>query len=234
MRARPFSQFVDLQGGSLWRADFHLAPRPPKAKQTGEVGLELRTSLVTTQTGSINHADAEPGASLATALTWTFGAHCFGELKKNSPATVQTGTARPDVNGHNDYAAMVPFVHENCCLPDANGQYTVAYAANLHVGAVPVRNLRLIVMMPDGVTYAAGSSCLNDGRVPDPDLGDGVLTYRLGERPAGWEGSVVFLATAPAQGVEGNLSTKAFLVFDTPAAKGVKTPVADTNLVRYS
>jgi outer membrane protein OmpA-like peptidoglycan-associated protein len=37
----------------------------------------------------------------------------------------------------------------------------------------------------------------------------------------------------PAQGVEGNLSTKAFLIFDTPAAKGVRTPVADTNLVRY-
>jgi uncharacterized repeat protein (TIGR01451 family) len=26
---RPFSQFVDLQRGSLWRADFHVRPRPP-------------------------------------------------------------------------------------------------------------------------------------------------------------------------------------------------------------
>jgi uncharacterized repeat protein (TIGR01451 family) len=209
---RPFSQFVDLQGGSLWRADFHIAPRPPKEKQIGDVGIELRTSLVPTRTGPINHADAEPGVSLATA---------------------QTGTAKPDVNGNNDHAAMVPFVTEHCLLPDANCQYTLAYSAKLHVGAVPVRNLRLIVMMPDGVSYAAGSSSLTDGRVPDPELGDGVLTYHLGEQPAGWEGSVVFLATASAQGVEGNLSTKAFLVFDTPAEKGVKTPVADTNLVRY-
>jgi uncharacterized repeat protein (TIGR01451 family) len=209
---RPFSQFVDLQGGSLWRADFHIAPRPPKEKQIGDVGIELRTSLVPTRTGPINHADDEPGVSLATA---------------------QTGTAKPDVNGNNDHAAMVPFVTEHCLLPDANCQYTLAYSARLHVGAVPVRNLRLIVMMPDGVSYAAGSSSLTDGRVPDPELGDGVLTYHLGEQPAGWEGSVVFLATAPAQGVEGNLSTKALLVFDTPAEKGVKTPVADTNLVRY-
>ncbi len=226
---RSFSQFVDLQGGTLWRADFHLALRPPKAKQTGEVGLELRTSLVTTRTGSINPVDVEPGASLAAAQTCT----PFGEQKKNSPAMAQTGTAKPYVNGNNDDAAMVPFVNENCLLPDANGRYTLAYSANLHVGAVPVRNLRLIVMMPDGVSYAAGSSSLTDGRVPDPDLGDGVLTYHLGERPAGWEGSVALLATAPAHGVEGNLSTKAFLVFDTPAEKGVKTPVADTNLVRY-
>ena len=216
---RSFSQFVDLQGGTLWRADFHLALRPPKAKQTGEVGLELRTSLVTTQTGSINPVDVESGASLATAQTCTFGEYCFGELKKNSPAKVQTGTAKPDVNGNNDDATMVPFVNENCLLPDGNCQYTLAYSAKLHVGAVPVRNLRLIVMMPDGVSYAAGSSSLTDGRVPDPDLGDGVLTYHLGERPAGWEGSVVFLATASAQGVEGNLSTKAFLVFDTPAER---------------
>ncbi len=230
---RPFSQFVDLQGGSLWRADFHLALRPPKEKQIGDVGIELRTSLVTTRTGPINHADAEPGASLATTQTCTFGEHCFGELKENSPATAQTVTAKPDVNGNNDYAAMVPFVNENCLLPDANCQYTLAYSAKLHVGAVPVRNLRLIVMMPDGVSYAVGSSSLTDGRVTDPDLGDGVLTYHLGEQAAGWEGSVVFLATASAQGVEGNLSTKAFLVFDTPAEKGVKTPVADTNLVRY-
>jgi uncharacterized repeat protein (TIGR01451 family) len=225
-----FSQFVDLQGGSLWRADFHLILKP---KAAGEVGLEFRTSLVSTQTGSINKADAQPAASLVTDQMWTSGALCFGELLlKNSPA--QTGTARSGVNGHSDHAVMVPFVNEHCCVPDANGQYTVAYAANLHTGAVPVRNLRLIVMMPDGATYAAGSSYLNDGRIPDPDFSDGVLTYRLGERHAGWEGSVLFLATTPAQGAEGKLSTKAFLVFDTPAAKGAKTPVADTNLVRYT
>ncbi len=29
----PFSQFVDLQGGSLWRADFHVALRPPEQAQ---------------------------------------------------------------------------------------------------------------------------------------------------------------------------------------------------------
>lgn len=38
----PFSQFVDLQGGTLWRADFHLGLRP---KQIGEVGIEITTSL---------------------------------------------------------------------------------------------------------------------------------------------------------------------------------------------
>jgi uncharacterized repeat protein (TIGR01451 family) len=231
----PFSQFVDLQGGSLWRADFHLAPLPPKVRQSGEVGLELKTSLVTTLTTSINAANSGPGASLATFETCTLVSLCFGEMNvRSSPAAAKTtdtgATNRDDV----EYSAMVPLKHAECCVPGANCRYTAAYMAQLHVGAVPVRNLRLIVMLPDGVTYTGGSSSLNSERVTDPDVADGVLTYRLGERSAGWEGAIVFLGTLPAQGVEGNLATKAFLVFDTPDAKGVRTPVADTNLVRYS
>jgi uncharacterized repeat protein (TIGR01451 family) len=35
------SQFVDLQGGTLWRADFHLGLKP---KQVGEVGIEITTT----------------------------------------------------------------------------------------------------------------------------------------------------------------------------------------------
>ncbi len=37
-----FSQFVDVQGGTLWRADFHAGLKP---KIIGEVGIEITTSL---------------------------------------------------------------------------------------------------------------------------------------------------------------------------------------------
>ena len=37
-----FSQFVDVQGGTLWRADFHAGLKP---KLVGEVGIEITTSL---------------------------------------------------------------------------------------------------------------------------------------------------------------------------------------------
>jgi uncharacterized repeat protein (TIGR01451 family) len=48
-----YSQFVDVQGGSLWRADFHVArqvrlkkaPLPPPPPVKGEMGLELTSSL---------------------------------------------------------------------------------------------------------------------------------------------------------------------------------------------
>ncbi|WP_169829367.1 isopeptide-forming domain-containing fimbrial protein [Desulfatibacillum aliphaticivorans] len=35
---RPFSQFVDLQGGTMWRADFYVATKPP---EQGEVGIQV-------------------------------------------------------------------------------------------------------------------------------------------------------------------------------------------------
>lgn len=54
---RSFSQFVDLQGGSLWRADFHLGLKP---RPVGEVGLELKSALVAGRTGT---PGAEPDSS---------------------------------------------------------------------------------------------------------------------------------------------------------------------------
>ncbi len=163
-----FSQFVDLQGGSLWRADFHLAMKP---KVTGEVGLELRSSLVTTRN--------------------------------------RTPNIKPD------------------------GQYDITYDLPLHVRGVPVQKLRLVVMLPDNVSYEIGSSRLNAGPIPDPELADGVLTYSLGKEPADWKGTVRFSASAPAAGSDENLVTRAYLIFNSPAAIGEKTPVVDNTLVRY-
>ena len=48
----PFSQFADLQGGTLWRADFHLGLKP---KTVGEVGIEINTAPK-------RPADGAPGA----------------------------------------------------------------------------------------------------------------------------------------------------------------------------
>jgi uncharacterized repeat protein (TIGR01451 family) len=41
----PYSQFVDLQGGSLWRSDFYIRNKPV-ASLRGDVGLELSSQLV--------------------------------------------------------------------------------------------------------------------------------------------------------------------------------------------
>ncbi len=157
----PYSQFVDLQGGTLWRADFHLGL---KARAVGEAGLELRSVLKTAQTGSRGN--------------------------------------------------------------------TIEYSVPLRVGSVPLRNVRLTVMLPEGSTYQAGSSMLNTVPQPDPSNVENALTYRLGDVPADWEGTLRFNAAVPFAGNAGELATKALLIFDTPQKKNERTPVVDNLLVR--
>ncbi len=161
---RSFSQFVDIQGGVLWRADFYLSLKPNK---TGEVDLELQSSL----------------QKLAPKL-------------ENSDAV--------------DYS--IPF----------------------NIGSVPVRNLRLIVMLADGLTYLPATSTLDNRSIAEPTIMEGVLTYNLGDYPENWQGIVRFQSLVPRAGSAGKLVTNAMFIFDTPEQNNVKTPVADNALARKS
>lgn len=155
-----YSQFVDLQGGTLWRADFHLGLKP---KITGETGVELRSAL---KKGTTNSKDL------------------------------------------------------------------IEYSVPVHVGTVPLRNLRLTVMLPEGATYQTGSSNLNAVPQPEPSSMENALIFRLGDVPADWEGTVRFNAAVSIAGNAGELATKALLTFDTPQKKNERSPVADNLLVR--
>jgi uncharacterized repeat protein (TIGR01451 family) len=111
------SQFVDLQGGTVWRADFHLGLKPAI---TGEAAMELRSVLK---------------------------------------------------------------IAEN----DKSSRDTVEYTLPIRMGNVPTRNLRLTVMLPDGVTYQAGTSSLNNVSLPEPVYRENCLTFLLGELPVNGE-----------------------------------------------
>ena len=158
------SQFVDLQGGTVWRADFHLVLKPAI---TGEAAMELRSLL-----------------------------------KKSE-----------DDNSSRD---------------------TVEYTTSIRMGIVPTRNLRLTVMLPDGVTYQAGTSSLNSVSLPEPTDRENCLTYSMGELPVNGEGIVRFNVTVLRAGTPGTLTTKAFLTFDTPMKKNERTLVANTIIGRNS
>lgn len=158
----PFSQFVDLQGGALWRADFHLGLKP---RASGEVRIELRSVLE------------------------------------------QAGKKHPE-------GALV------------------AYSVPIQVGTVAVRNPRLTIVLPEGVTYTAGSAQLNDGPLGDPEIEDGALTFRMADVPADWEGTVRFDAVVAGAGESGTLVTQAVLTVDTPKTRNVRTPAVDNMLVR--
>ncbi len=157
-----YSQFVDLQGGVLWRADFYLGL---KAKLTGEVGLELLSSL---------------------------------QKEESSKDNVDT----------------------------------VEYSVPISIGPIPVRNLRLTVMLADGLLYRAGTSSLDKRLIPDPSNMENVITFALGDFPENWQGTVRFKAAVPLAGTAGKLTTRALLTFHTPERENVRTPVADNILAR--
>ncbi len=164
-----FSQFVDVQGGSLWRADFHLAP-PPNLK--GEMSLELRSDITSTLV--------------------------FKPRAKDSWVDVM-----------------------------------VDYEVSVHVGNVPVRNMRLTVMLPDETAYIRGSSLLNTAPLADPETAGTALTFRLGDAPADWDRTLRFKARLHVPGEHGNLATRAGLTADTPREKSIRTPVVENTLLRH-
>ena len=155
LAGRPYSRLVDLEAGTMWRADFSVVPKP---LPTGEVGLEL---------ASIVEGDI------------------------------------------------------------------INYLVGLSGGGVPVANLRLQVMLPEGVTYVDGSSGLDGLEISDPSVASNVLTFRLGDRGSGWRQTLEFSGRAGRYLEPGDLVSKALLTFDSPAETDQRTPVAE-NAVRIS
>jgi len=150
--SRSHSQFVDLQGGTIWRTDFHLAQRQ---KARGEVHIELNSSI-----------DEEI-------------------------ATFQIPVA---------------------------------------VGQVPLDDLRLSVILPDGLDTIPGSSKLDEGTISGPERRGQLLTYRLGDKPAGWRGTVT-VETRDNGRAHGEMLTKAVLTFNSPEQNNQRTPMAENLLI---
>ena len=157
----PFSQFVDLQGGTLWRADFYTKKKPEAPPVKGSVGIELASVL---------------GKS-------------------------------------------------------ATGDNDVTYTVTLHVGEVPADNMRLTLILPDGLIYQRGSSALDGVALADPEEMESVLTYRLGDNPAGWTGKISLKGTLAAKLKDGDLTAKALLTFNTSEEKNKRTPLVD-NIIK--
>lgn len=149
---RNFSQFVDIQGGTMWRADFHVKL---KAKQRGAVDIELN------------------------------------------------GTLDDDI---------------------------ATFQIPIRISQIPLNNLRLKVQIPIGFEYIPGSSHLNGLAAKEPETLGQVLTYRLGDQPAGWNG-IVTLQTKVINADLEELPTRAVLTFDSPDKKNQRTPFAD-NLIK--
>jgi len=197
---RAYSQFVDLQGGAMWRTDFHLARTEPSPADGG---------------------DAAPGKGAA------------GE-----PATGTSGQADrpagPDAQKSAAGADAAAFKGEVALemISSQKGDF-VDYRIPMQAAGVPLKNLHLVVTLPQGAIYRKGSSSLDGDPFPDPRMSGGRLSYLLGSAEAQWQKELNFRVSLGSKAESGELQTRASLSFDTPGAAGLATPEVD-NLLRVA
>jgi outer membrane protein OmpA-like peptidoglycan-associated protein len=140
-----YSMFIDLQGGTTWRADFLVKLKP---KQTGDIILHLSSQLQDT---------------------------------------------------------------------------VVSYELSLLVEKVPIRNSRIMIMLPSQMSYMAGSSHFAGAELDDPEISGDILTYRIKDIPGNSENNLDFKTYLGIGDEPGYPNTSCMLIYDTPEKPNQKT-----------
>ena len=99
------------------------------------------------------------------------------------------------------------------------------------VGNVPVEDIEVMIMLPEGVSYVSGSMRVAGENLGNPRVSGPVLSLALPDGIGAWTTNIEFAADI-ASDVSGELVTKALARFDTPIAENQQTPVAETVMVR--
>ena len=155
---RAFSQFVDLQGGTMWRADFHVRARPAQPKK-----LDLPPPVPVPAPLPVEPVAPRPEAKLTP-----------GEL-------------------------VIALSHQVEGL-------TASFQVELRGSHAPLEGARLSIALPDGLTYAPGSSAIDGAAAPDPEIALRTLGFAIGSTGttlADWQTTVTFRATASAESKAG-------------------------------
>jgi uncharacterized repeat protein (TIGR01451 family) len=110
---------------------------------------------------------------------------------------------------------------------------TVHYRIPVAVAGVAVANVRATLMLPEGVTYVAGSATLDGAPMADPTgFDDSTLTFRVGDAAAETTRVIEALARMPREGRPGTMESQAMATFDTPVGKDVRSGFVANTLVR--
>lgn len=107
----------------------------------------------------------------------------------------------------------------------------VQYRFVIESETVPVGNLRVMLMLPEGVRYQPGTSRVGDVAIADPEINDGVLVYTLADMPAGRTWDLSFGTDLVR--AEDALLVKAMLMFDTSDKAGQRSPVIEHRLALH-
>ena len=90
----------------------------------------------------------------------------------------------------------------------------IDYQFNINGLVENIENVRISILLPEGIEYIARSSSLNNQSIKDPINTFGTLTFRLSDFPLEKDNnSIKFSATASPK-VQGEVSTQAIITYD--------------------
>ena len=89
-------------------------------------------------------------------------------------------------------------------------------------GEVPVKNYRLVINLPEGAEYEAGSSVVNSAVIEDPYVNENVLVYRFGDLGSNWKKDLVFSSRVKEKSAADKVTT-VFVTVDTKTKKNIRS-----------
>jgi len=165
---REYSQFVDLEKGTMWRTDFVVKLKPPSK---GQVTQRLSSRLL-----PITEAEKE-------ALT------------------VDTPVSQK-----------------------------ILYRLVLNGSEVVLKDLRSLVMLPEGVVYKKDSALFDGTAIEEPKQYDTqTLLFTLNHPGKDWQHVLEFEAYIGKDAKPGELTTRSVAMFNSPSQNNQRTPVALTS-----
>jgi uncharacterized repeat protein (TIGR01451 family) len=107
----------------------------------------------------------------------------------------------------------------------------LTHAAVFSAAKLGVEKARLMIMLPEGLVYRAGSARRGGAPIADPRIDSGTLTFALAGVPSDTSAAVSF-ETDAAENASGALPIKALAIFDSAAQNGVRTEVIENRILR--
>ena len=98
-------------------------------------------------------------------------------------------------------------------------------------GNVAIGNINVKFLLPDGVSYAAGSMRIDGSNLGEPRVSGPVMMLALNDQFGNWTSELRFIADIDNK-TSGELETRAVATFDSAIQSQEETPVAITRMIR--
>lgn len=204
------------------------------------VYLEDGRYSVTDEEGKYHFEDVAPGTHVVQMDTVTIPeTHrllgCGDRVRNAGRAYSQFVDVRGGALWRGDFVlarGLVPKGRVSLQLDTAvAGPAQLLHKIKLSVAQLPIRAARVMLMLPDGLVYQAGSAQADGLGVADPSITGNVLSFALGEVSNDRERTLT-LRTQPTAGASGAISIKAVTLFDTATLAAQRTEPVENVILR--